>query len=184
MHGPGAVTPGGWEGNSPLAPQPGSYVVLLQSTSAAEIAIGRLGPLALGRGVYLYVGSARGPGGVAARCAHHLRIAVSPRWHLDYLRPYCRIRGFWVAYGDAIREHDWARALADLPGATLPLARFGASDCCCPAHLIRFAREPARRVLSAALKPAQRVAVPEDSGARRRADRRGCRRVADQPSGS
>ncbi|HYA22015.1 MAG TPA: DUF123 domain-containing protein [Thermoproteota archaeon] len=36
-------------------------------------------------GLYLYVGSARGPGGLRARVARHLRRDKVRKWHIDYL---------------------------------------------------------------------------------------------------
>nr|WP_242479620.1 GIY-YIG nuclease family protein [Lamprobacter modestohalophilus] len=90
----------------------------------------------------IYVGSALGPGGVAARCRHHHRIASRPHWHLDALRPYCDLIGVWVTYGQERLEHRWAQALSALPGAHWPLLRFGASDCRCPAHLIALPKMP------------------------------------------
>jgi Uri superfamily endonuclease len=143
--------------------RPGTYVVVLQTAVPVQVRIGALGMLELRNGVYLYVGSAFGPGGVAARCAHHLRIAARPRWHLDYLRPHCCIRGFWVAYDVPCLEHVWAVALGLLPGAGLPLPRFGAGDCRCPAHLYHFAREPMRRALAQALAPARRFVLPRSA---------------------
>jgi Uri superfamily endonuclease len=135
-----------------LEPLPGTYAVLLSPPAGGTVRIGRLGTLALSGGCLIYVGSARGPGGVAARCRHHLRTAASPRWHLDYLRPHCRVTGFWVSYGGDCVEHDWARALAALPGAVHPLAGFGASDCRhCPAHLIRLPRMPSPSTLHGCL---------------------------------
>ena len=130
-----------------LAARPGTYVVALAPMVAGPVQIGRLGTLVLDRGVLLYVGSALGPGGVAARCGHHLRVARRPRWHLDWLRPHVRVLGIWVVYGGERREHGWARALAGLPGAGIPLPRFGASDCRCAAHLIQVPRLPGDEVL-------------------------------------
>ncbi|AGA90288.1 hypothetical protein Thimo_1502 [Thioflavicoccus mobilis 8321] len=131
--------------------RPGTYVVVLESRRRGIVPIGRLGDLELAAGGYLYVGSALGPGGVAARCRHHERIAARPHWHLDYLRPHCRILGFWIAHGRTRREHAWARALGALPQAHWPLARFGASDCDCPAHLIWLPEPPTSARLTATL---------------------------------
>lgn len=39
----------------------------------------------LPRASYLYVGSAGGPGGLAARISRHLRRDKKPFWHIDYL---------------------------------------------------------------------------------------------------
>ncbi len=132
----------------PLQPKPGSYALLLRPSTSGWVTIGRLGTLTLNGGCLIYVGSAQGPGGVAARCRHHLLARAKPHWHLDYLRPHCRVIGIWVHYGTTNLEHDWARALATLPGATHPLPRFGASDCSrCPAHLARLPRCPSARTM-------------------------------------
>ena len=122
--------------------RPGSYVVVLEPTDRGPVRIGRLGSLSLELGCYVYVGSALGPGGVAARCRHHMRISARPHWHLDYLRPSCRILGIWTAYGLQRREHEWAAALGALPASRRPLPGFGASDCRCPAHLIQLSELP------------------------------------------
>lgn len=116
--------------------------MLLAPEHRGRLRIGGLGDLGPGEDVLAYVGSALGPGGVHARCAHHRRIAIHPHWHLDYLRPHCQILGIWVAYGSERREHLWAGAFAALPGSEIPLPRFGATDCRCPAHLVRLPEMP------------------------------------------
>lgn len=65
----------------------GTYLLVLRSHGEATVQVGRWGPLAVRPGVYLYVGSAFGPGGVRARVGRHLRMRKKPHWHLDYLRP-------------------------------------------------------------------------------------------------
>ena len=35
-------------------------------------------------------------------------------------------------------EHEWAKCLGMLPGASIPLAGFGASDCACDSHPFFF----------------------------------------------
>jgi Uri superfamily endonuclease len=103
--------------------------------------VGALGRLALQPGFYVYVGSAFGPGGLAALLAHHLRPARTPHWHIDYLRRHAEPREVWFVEG-VRREHAWAGALATLRSATAPLARFGATDCACHTHLLFFPRQP------------------------------------------
>jgi len=66
-----------------LEARPGTYAVLLSSDSDDEISVGRLGDMRLQSGVYLYVGSAFGPGGVRARVNHHLHASSRPHWHID-----------------------------------------------------------------------------------------------------
>jgi hypothetical protein len=53
--------------------------------------------------------------------------------------------GVYVVQGDFSvgsmpLECGWSQALLALPGACVPAAGFGASDCCsgCPAHLVHF----------------------------------------------
>lgn len=54
---------------------PGTYLLLLRVDSPCMVNVGRLGTATLGLGWVLYVGSAFGPGGLAARLRHHLRPA-------------------------------------------------------------------------------------------------------------
>ena len=127
---------------------PGTYVLLLRLFSPFRIPVGRLGTFEVPAGFYLYVGSARGPGGPAARVARHLRHPKPLRWHVDFLRAYAQPVGVWWAEGVERRECVWARALARLPGASLPIPGFGASDCRCPAHLVHFAAVPDRETFA------------------------------------
>jgi Uri superfamily endonuclease len=103
--------------------------------------IGSLGRLGLQEGYYVYVGSAFGSGGLRARLGHHLRLSRRPHWHIDYLRRCGTMREIWFTAEAVRQEHRWAGIVASLPGAQVPMARFGASDCACAAHLFYF-REP------------------------------------------
>ena len=118
-------------------------MLLLRAAGGDEIAIGRRATLALQRGWYAYAGSARGPGGLAARVGRHIAGSGPLRWHIDYLRRATAPGEIWFAEAADNLEHAWADALARLPGVAMPLARFGASDCACPSHLYRFAARPA-----------------------------------------
>jgi Uri superfamily endonuclease len=120
---------------------PGSYALCLWVETEVHVQIGKAGIFDFCPGGYVYLGSAQGPGGVAARLRHHFRLAVSPRWHLDWLRPYARIVKGYVVPGHDRFECRWSKALAQLPGSGIPAAGFGASDCRmgCPSHLIYFA---------------------------------------------
>jgi Uri superfamily endonuclease len=133
--------------------QPGTYAVLLSPSHHGPVPIGRLGILMLGTGVFIYVGSALGPGGIASRCRHHHRIATRPHWHLDYLRPHCEIIGYWIAYGTERLEHTWAHALGRLPGVRRPISGFGSSDCDCPTHLFELDTAPQPETLIHILRP-------------------------------
>ncbi len=142
--------------------EPGTYALLLANPRTGALRIGRLGTLSLQPGVYVYVGSAFGPGGLAARIGHHRRIAVRPHWHIDYLRAACELTEVWWTTDPARLEHAWAGAVASMPGADVPMPCFGSSDCTCAAHLFWFERQPTARRFTRQLRAA--------SGA---ADRRG-----------
>ncbi|MCU7915789.1 MAG: GIY-YIG nuclease family protein [Candidatus Thiodiazotropha sp. (ex Gloverina cf. vestifex)] len=114
---------------------PGTYILLLRCKQRQRIRIGKLGEFPFLPGWYLYVGSAFGPGGVAARCNHHCRISVRPHWHIDYLRSALALREIWFTHDPVHREHHWARCLASGMGLSSPVHRFGASDCDCGSHL-------------------------------------------------
>lgn len=121
---------------------PGTYALLLLSERAEAMAIGLLGNLRLQPGYYVYVGSALGPGGLRARLAHHTRPAERPRWHIDYLRAFANLEQVWFCYDRSRREHSWARRIGSEPGASVPIAGFGASDCDCDSHLFFFEQRP------------------------------------------
>ena len=59
---------------------------MLRFSKRLEIVVGRLGVIQAERGYYVYVGSALGSGGLAARVGRHCRREKRLRWHVDYLR--------------------------------------------------------------------------------------------------
>jgi Uri superfamily endonuclease len=52
------------------------------------------------------------------------------------------LEAIWYVYGTVRREHVWADIVQHLRGASIPLRRFGASDCTCASHLYFFPRRP------------------------------------------
>ncbi|MBC7263333.1 MAG: GIY-YIG nuclease family protein [Chloroflexi bacterium] len=123
-------------------PRPGTYVLILYLPKELSLIVGGLGTFDLEPGYYTYVGSARGPGGLAARIARHARKGNPLRWHIDYLRPHTQWRAIWWTESPQRLECKWAQALSSLPGATKPIPGFGASDCQCVTHLLAFSIEP------------------------------------------
>jgi len=119
-----------------LPAEPGAYLLLLRLARARRLSIGAAGERRLEPGWYLYAGSARGPGGLAARVGRHLRGPGRVRWHVDHLRQVMSARGAWVRPGG-----DSCAALAEIVsagvGQTVP--GIGASDCPnCASHVIRL----------------------------------------------
>ena len=153
---------------SPPDARPGTYALLLQTgwTTVERVAIGRRYQLPLTPGWRIYVGSALGPGGVAARLAHHRRLAKRPHWHIDALRRYATLETVWFSHDPVRRECLWAAVLAEDLGGSPPPFRFGASDCRCPAHLYGFHDRPLLATFAAALKARcpEHAAVVEQPG--------------------
>jgi Uri superfamily endonuclease len=121
---------------------PGTYALVMRCTTPRSITVGRLGELALRPGYYIYVGSALGPGGLAGRLHRHLSPSHVLHWHVDYLGQAMSVDEVWYIADPIRREHEWASILQGTPGMSVPMARFGASDCSCPAHLFYSAESP------------------------------------------
>lgn len=118
---------------------PGTYVLIMRAKTPAPLEYGRR-RFDLQPGWYLYVGSAMGPGGLAARLGHHLRRSERPRWHIDHLRRQLPAVAIWMDTSGRRLEHAWADCLGR--GCDHGVPRFGASDCDCNSHLFGIAREP------------------------------------------
>lgn len=123
-----------------LPSQPGTYALLLRLNRATQLRIGARGPFDLPRGWYIYVGRARGAGGLRARVMRHWRGATRLHWHIDYLRRVAQPVRVWLWADPQADECAWARALELTPTARVIVPRFGASDCDCAAHLWFVAR--------------------------------------------
>jgi Uri superfamily endonuclease len=130
------------EWTTSLRAEAGTYVLWLCVTAPQSVTVGRLGTMAVRPGVYAYVGSAFGSGGVRARVRRHWSGTATPHWHIDYLRPAGGLDRVWHTYDAERRECSWAHALQALPKARTPLVGFGASDCCCASHLLAWAGAP------------------------------------------
>lgn len=116
---------------------PGAYLLVIDLLGALAVTLPGRPAASLGEGRYLYMGSARGPGGIRARVRRHLKGAKTIRWHVDRLTNLAGAAAV-IAYPDGDECVLAAEALA-LAGAEVPAPGFGASDCPrCPAHLIRI----------------------------------------------
>ncbi|HKM75588.1 MAG TPA: DUF123 domain-containing protein [Candidatus Bathyarchaeia archaeon] len=123
----------------------GTYSILLKSSKRFRLKLGCLGYVRVKRGHYVYTGSAlgKGPTSLEGRINRHRRRSKRIRWHIDYLtkRREIQLEGSVYIYSRARLECTINEAvLDDLQGC--PIVRHaGASDCRCPAHLLRV-REP------------------------------------------
>jgi Uri superfamily endonuclease len=108
------------------------------------IRVGRLGLRDFRRGWYLYAGSARGPGGIRARCARHLEPDKRQHWHIDCLTQVAQVRQVW--FSEQLTEMHLVAELLRCPTLEQPVAGFGASDSRARSHLFysRAAPDAAR----------------------------------------
>lgn len=120
----------------------GTYILMLWLDNPARLTIGRLGESGFSAGWYAYTGSAFGSGGLRGRLKHHLAPVRKAHWHIDYLRSAAPVQEVWYLASQNLYEHDWATILSVMPGAVIPVARFGASDCRCSSHLMHFPQIP------------------------------------------
>ncbi len=119
----------------------GAYLLELEVKEIVRVTVGALGLQELAGGRYVYVGSARR--GIEARLARHDRSArnLAPRrWHIDYLLGHPAVRLVRTHAFPGAEECGLSAHLAARPGVTVPIARFGASDCTagCEAHLYQI----------------------------------------------
>ena len=113
----------------------GAYILLIDLDRPLALDIPTLAPATLPPGRYAYCGSARGPGGLRARLARHLRRDKALRWHVDRLTALGRVTALVAVPQGA--ECALRAALQAAPGVTAPLPGFGSSDCrTCPSHLL------------------------------------------------
>ncbi len=118
-----------------ISAAPGAYLILMDLRDPLEVRIATLPPTALPAGIYIYAGSAKGPGGLRARIGRHLRRDKPRRWHIDHLsEAAATLHAYPVPGGDEC-------ALVELLLATkrccFPLPGFGSSDCRhCVSHLL------------------------------------------------
>ncbi len=123
--------------------QPGSYLLLFTWDTPLEVRAGRLGPAVLAPGLWVYGGSAWGPGGLQARIGRHLSpTSRRAHWHVDHLTSLRRPHGvIWAVQPPDDRrrlECIWIQHLLAHHGFMAPVPGFGSGDCRlgCPAHLV------------------------------------------------
>jgi Uri superfamily endonuclease len=138
----------------------GTYALILYLSSHCSLRVGRMGVHEFKRGYYLYIGSAFGTGGLAARIRHHIRLSDRPHWHIDYLRTVSGLKAAWIVFSGSRSddranrrlEHVWASVVEKMPNARIPIKEFGSSDCRCASHLFYFGRKPRLYQFQAALR--------------------------------
>ena len=114
---------------------PGAYLILIELDAPVPLAISTLPDATLRPGLYLYAGSARGPGGLRARVARHLRRGKPRHWHIDHLTETASELSAYPIRGGC--ECALVKMLTATGRCETPVPGFGSSDCrICASHLL------------------------------------------------
>ncbi|HMA05960.1 MAG TPA: DUF123 domain-containing protein [Methanomicrobiales archaeon] len=126
----------------------GIYALVFRNRSC-RLTIGSLGEVRFRRGWHVYVGSARGPGGLA-RVRRHRRLSIArdraPKWHVDHLlvSPFFSLHA--IVCGPTGKDLECSLAGA-LGGGCVP--SFGSGDCACEGHLFYRPKDPGKEIMEA-----------------------------------
>ena len=131
-----------------LPDAPGGYALMVRLTAPLGLSRRRWRGATLHPGLYVYCGSARGPGSIGARLRRHARPSKVRHWHVDELTGAGQV----MAMGACIDGTECAlmERLCQGRGIRIPVPGFGSSDCRhCSAHLAEI---PTRRNLENLLR--------------------------------
>jgi len=94
-----------WTTADEIPALPGAYVLAINLPELVVVSICRKPSVSLAPGCYLYCGSAKGPGGLRARLARHMRHGKAIRWHVDNLTEAGTVLGAWTFSGGDVVRH-------------------------------------------------------------------------------
>lgn len=111
------------------------YAIHLEVVDEKTIEIGKLGNYHFEKGIYIYVGSAKR--NIISRIDRHKRVEKKKKWHFDFLRPYGTITKI-ITYENRFSECGLLEKIRKEVGGSLPIKKFGSTDCRCFSHLIHY----------------------------------------------
>ncbi len=124
-----------------LAGIKGAYLLFFKLNGDYSGKIGVLGKVNLSEGVYVYVGSGLGPGGVWSRIKRHLSpIKTKKHWHIDYLTTSSLFQPLKIAVveGNESLEEVIAEILVGSGYYSIVHPKFGSTDKRSPTHLFKL----------------------------------------------
>jgi Uri superfamily endonuclease len=126
----------GAKGVDELPALTGAYALILHLEHPVKLKRPLAASKPLAPGLYIYAGSARGPGGIRARLARHFRVEKRKHWHVDQLTRVSEVR-LWASPLPESHECDLVTKLIDSGRFDTACAGFGSSDCrLCEGHLL------------------------------------------------
>ena len=109
----------------------GCYILILNLNEGKNIQIGKLGKFYFEKGIYFYVGRAKG--GFSKRVARYFG-RRKKRWHIDYLLDKAKVIGIFL-FDEYIDEEALAERMSLL--YKMPIRKFGATDSKSFSHLFK-----------------------------------------------
>ena len=114
----------------------GSYILLLFLSNDMKVK-SKAKEWFLANGYYIYIGSAKGKGGIKGRVMRYLNPNKKKHWHIDYLLPYAMIIRIFVLC--EVEEKELVKRLSMMFD---PVVGFGSSDNRnAKGHLLKIKRE-------------------------------------------
>lgn len=118
----------------------GLYILVIEVAKDICIDIGSLGYICLPTGIYGYVGSAKGFGGIEARIKHHLNKRKKRCWwHIDYLTIRDDVKICCTIFAETVNlgEEDVVIEMLKNSCWEVAVRRFGSTDKRSLSHLFR-----------------------------------------------
>ncbi|MEQ8559842.1 MAG: GIY-YIG nuclease family protein [Henriciella sp.] len=124
------------EDMSSLNAEAGAYLLVIELSKAVGTRVNRRSTGQLPPGAYIYAGSAKGPGGLAARLRRHFRRDKKHHWHVDALTVEAdALSALAIAGAD---ECELAAHLLRTGRFGIVIDGFGSTDCTrCRSHLLK-----------------------------------------------
>ncbi|MGQ4892793.1 MAG: GIY-YIG nuclease family protein [Candidatus Njordarchaeia archaeon] len=118
----------------------GKYILLMEVSSNVSFNFSRRKKrVYLERGLYLYVGSAMGPGGLERRLMRHRRKEKKLKWHIDYLTAQKNVSVFGAfILESSIPEWLIVEKLLEHGAFSVAIDGFGATDSKAGSHLLKY----------------------------------------------
>ena len=115
---------------------PGAYLLLVTLDKTVPFHASKIGSIHVMDGLYVYAGSARGPGGLQSRLNRHFAREKAIHWHVDQLTVAAEYIGALVSYD--ISECELVDLLNGTGAFRSAIDGFGSSDCRrCTSHLLK-----------------------------------------------
>ncbi len=117
----------------------GTYVILLRIDKVFRDNVGSLGMVMLEPGLYVYIGSACGYGGLKSRILRHINKEKKIRWHIDYItsKSFSKVVAIAYTFIEKSLEECISRILEYSPLFSIAWPKFGCSDKHSKTHLYR-----------------------------------------------